>query len=190
MAAPVWHEAVPDRTNDPAIKRSPLHRAVIAAFKRGSRGRSYQFLRVVSIDKRLFRPFLAINARVMPLGKLPRRETEAVILRTAAVCGSRYEWTQHVALGRRAGLAGDEIELIAGNPGALQDDRLRLLMTATAEILSDRVLGEHTYDALRKRYRPAQILELVMLIGNYAMLAGALNTFGVPLEAAWKEGPA
>ncbi len=27
-----------------------------------------------------------------------------------------------------------------------------------------------------------------MLVGNYAMLAGALSTFGVPLEDAWGKG--
>jgi len=27
-----------------------------------------------------------------------------------------------------------------------------------------------------------------MLVGNYAMLAGALNSFGVPLESAWGDG--
>ena len=81
-AAPRWHE-LPDRTGDPAIRRAAWQRGAIALARRLSRGRSYQFLRVLSIDRRLFRPFIAFNARLMPRGKLDRRETEAVILRTA-----------------------------------------------------------------------------------------------------------
>ena len=188
MTAPRWHDAVPDRTNDAGIKRTRRHRALTAVFKRVTRGRSYQFMRVISINKRLFRPFLAYNSRLMPFGTLDKRHSEAVIIRTAAVCGSRYEWTQHRALGRRAGLTGEQIELITNDSQNEQlGDELLLLLRAAGELLDDRVLSEATWDALRERFEPAQILELVMLVGNYAMLAGALNTFGVPLELAWRD---
>lgn len=182
-----WHDDVPDRTNDPAIRRFGPHRAVIAMAKLATRGRSYEFMRVLSIDRRLFRPFVAFNARLMPRGKLARLETEAVVLRTAAVCGSRYEWTQHSAIGRRAGLTARQIELIERDPASPElGERLNLLMRATDEILGSRVLSDATYDELRAAYEPARILELIMLIGNYAMLAGALNSFGARLEPAWR----
>ena len=51
-------------------------------------------------------------------------------------CRSKYEWTQHVAIG--------------------------------------------------KLFSHSEILEFVMPVGNYAMLAGALNSFGVPIERAWQ----
>ena len=186
-AAPRWHE-LPDRTEDPGIKRSVLHRGAIALARRLTRGRSYQFMRVVSIDRRLFRPFLAFNMRLMPRGKLDRRETEALILRTAWLCGSRYEWTQHEAIGRRAGLSTEQIEAIGADPQSeLLDPQTRLLLRIVPELLESHALSEATYEALAQHLQPSQILEAVMLVGNYAMLAGALNTFGVPLEDAWKE---
>ena len=37
---------------------------------------------------------------------LPPREREIVILRTGFLCRSGYEWTQHVPIGKRAGLTG------------------------------------------------------------------------------------
>jgi alkylhydroperoxidase family enzyme len=182
---PRWHER-PDRTNDPRIRRSRLHRGLIAVAKRVTRGRSYQFIRVVSIDRRLLRPFLAFNSRLMPRGKLPRRDTEALILRTAWLCGSRYEWTQHEAIGRRAGLSAAQIEAIAADPASdLLDVSTRLLLLIVPELLDDHALSEPTYEVLARHLEPARILEAVMLVGNYAMLAGALNTFGVPLEKAW-----
>jgi alkylhydroperoxidase family enzyme len=186
-ATPRWHE-LPDRTEDPGIRRSRLHRGLIALARRLSKGRSYQFMRVVSIDRRLFRPFLAFNMRLMPLGKLDRCDTEALILRTAWLCGSRYEWTQHGAIGRRAGLSAEQVEAIASDPQSeLLGERARLLLPIVPELLEDHTLREQTYETLARRFTPAQILEAVMLVGNYAMLAGALNTFGVPLEDAWGE---
>jgi len=183
---PRWHE-LPDRTEDPRIERSRPQRLAIALARRLSRGRSYQFLRVLSIDRRLFRPFLAFNLRLMPRGRLDRRETEALILRTAWLCGSRYEWTQHRAIGRRVGLSPEQIEAIVDDPGSeLLDGRVRRLLAIVPELLDDHAIAEPTHEALAAEFSPAEILEATMLVGNYAMLAGALNTFGVPLEAAWR----
>lgn len=187
MNAPIWNDDVPDRTYDPEIKRARRHLPVIAVMKMISRGRSYKFMSVVSINRRLFRPFLAWNLRLMPRGTLKRAETEAIILRTATVCGSRYEWKQHENIGKRVGLTDRQIELITNDPQSDElDAKFKPLMTATEEILANKVLSDATWDALRKNYAPAQILEIIMLIGNYAMLAGALNTFGVTLEKAWQ----
>jgi alkylhydroperoxidase family enzyme len=181
-----WHE-MPDRTGDPAIERSLAQRAAIRLARRLSRGRSYQFLRVLSIDRRLFRPFLAFNLRLMPRGRLDRRDTEAVILRTAWLCGSRYEWTQHAAIARRVGLSEEQVEAIGSDPESeLLAEQTRLLIAAVPELLDRHALSAETYELLAARLKPAQILELVMLVGNYAMLAGALSTFGVPLERAWR----
>lgn len=185
---PRWRERQ-DRTDDPRIRRSPLQRAVIALARRATGGRSYQFMRVVSIDRRLFRPFLAFNLRLMPRGKLERRQTEALILRTAWLCGSRYEWTQHRAIGRRAGLSAEQIEAIAADPGSeLLDQETRLLLTIVPELLDQHALSEETHARLARSFEPARVLEAVMVVGNYAMLAGALNSFGVPLEKAWESG--
>jgi len=187
MSGARWHDDVPDRTRDPRIKRTRFHRFVIAGMKLITRGRSYKFMNVVSINKRLFRPFISFNARLMPYGTLERTDTEAIILRTATICGSPYEWKQHEYIGSRAGLTAEQVELITNDPQSDQlDPRFAPLMTATGELLADRVLTDATWDELSKTYAPAQILEIVMLVGNYAMLAGALNTFGVTLEKAWR----
>jgi alkylhydroperoxidase family enzyme len=188
-AEPRWRE-LPDRTDDPAIARSRWQRLAIGVARRATRGRSYQFLRVLSIDRRLFRPFLAFNMRLMPRGRLDRRDTEALILRTAWLCGSRYEWTQHRAIGMRAGLSAEQIKAIAADPGseALSEPTRRLL-AIVPELLDDHAVAEPTYAALAATFTPAEILEAVMLVGNYTMLAGALNTFGVPLEEAWRPHP-
>src|SRR3954454_19201438 len=59
--------------------------------------------------RRLFRPWLRFASRLMPGGKLPRRDAELVILRVAHLCGSDYEWAHHERIGRRFGLSAAEI---------------------------------------------------------------------------------
>ena len=48
--------------------------------------------------------WLGFARRLMPFGKLPRRDTELVILRVAHLRGCDYEWHHHVRLGKRAGV--------------------------------------------------------------------------------------
>lgn len=182
---PRWRREKPERVNDPAIKRFIGHRWLIALARLVTRGRSYEIFRVVSINRRLLRPFLLFNLRLMPFGKLSRRQTELVILRVAAVCESRYEWRQHELIGRRASLTVAEIALIACDPAAgtfSHEDQV--LLTATGELLSNHEVTDETWNVLREFLSPACVFELCMLVGNYAMLAGALNTFGVSLEPA------
>jgi len=188
-----WHE-LPDRTGAPGVERARRHRALIALARRLTRGRSYQFLRVLSIDRRLLRPFLAFNMRLMPRGRLDRRDSEALILRTAWLCGSRYEWVQHRAIGRRVGLTAEQVEALAAEPDSeLFGERTRALLAIVPELLDRHALSESSFERLAAELSPAEILEATLLVGHYAMLAGALNSFGVPLEGAWDragDGPA
>ena len=135
--------------------------------------------------RRLFRAWLRFAFRLMPRGTLPRREAELVILRVAALCGSDYEWHQHVVLGQNAGLTADEIARVgdvAVDPG--WGERDRLLLEATDELVTSHALGDPTWTALRDRLGENGVIELCLLVGNYAMLAGALNALGVAPEAA------
>ena len=185
---PSWHKT-PDRTNDPAIKRSALSRLVIRGSKRKTKGRSFEFMRVLAINKRLHLPYIFWNSRLMPYGKLSRDQTEAVILRVAWICQSEYEWTQHRAIGMRSGMTEQQVEAVGADPTSdLLDDETKALLAAVPELIENHVLSDESYEALRAFLSPALILEFIMLVGTYSALAGALNTFGVPIEDAWAKG--
>lgn len=181
-----WLPEHPERINDPAIRRSPLDRALTALIRLVTRGRSFEVFRAISVRRGLLRPFLSYNSRLMPFGKLPRRQTELVILRVAIVCRAKYEWAQHVPIARRTGIEPDEIEAVAA--GAY--DRLppvdAKLLEAADELLANHVLGDGMYAALAEFLDPPQMLEFCLLAGHYAALAGALNTMGVALEPAMR----
>lgn len=177
----------PDRTDDPQIKRGVIPRLVTGSAMRATHGKSFNFMRVLSIDGRLFLPYLLWNSRLMPRGKLPRWQTEAVILRTAWLCRSEYEWVQHEAIGRRVGLTHEQVLAAGADPASeLFDAETRLMLAGVEELLQEHRLSDETYDALAASLPPKRIMEYVMLVGTYSALAGALNTFGAPIEDAWQ----
>ena len=125
----------------------------------------------------LFWGWLHFAGRLMPGGKLPRRETELVILRVASVRRCDYEFDHHVRLGRRAGVTAADVERVrAGSAADGWTSQERLLMTATEELLETRDLSDATWSALRAAYDERTLIELLLLVGHYDMLATTLMT--------------
>jgi AhpD family alkylhydroperoxidase len=121
----------------------------------------------------------------MPRGKLPRTDTELVILRVSVNCGCDYEWGHHVVIGRRTGLNDTQIARVADGPDADGwSEHERAVLRAVDELAADQVISDQTWDQLRARYDARQLIELCLLAGHYAMLAGTLNSLGVQPEAA------
>lgn len=125
----------------------------------------------------LFWGWLHFAGRLMPGGKLPRRPTELVILRVATLRGCDYELSHHVRLGRRAGVTEADLDRVrTGAAAEGWSDEERLLMTATEELVTDRDLRDETWHQLRARYDERRVIELLLLVGHYDMLATTLMT--------------
>ena len=132
---------------------------------------------------RLFWPWMLFASRLMPYGKIDALDRERVILRVAWLGRSHYEWGQHVDSGGRLGLPMSELPWIAEGPSAKGwGEHQRLVLQAVDEIHADRFVSDATWQGLAKTYKPDVMLELMMLIGHYEMLAGVLNSVGVELE--------
>jgi AhpD family alkylhydroperoxidase len=136
--------------------------------------------------RRLFRGWLHFAGRLMPGGRLPRRETELVILRVAHRRRCTYEWTHHVHLGRRAGVTDDDLDLLQTGQdiGDLRDDELtapwstreRAVLAVVDELDGTGDVVDATWAALRRHLGDREVIELLLLIGHYQMLA---TTIGV-----------
>ena len=131
----------------------------------------------------LFWGWLHFAGKLMPGGRLPRIDTELVILRVAAVRGSDYEFNHHALLGRRAGLdAGDLERVRSGADAAGWDDRQSLLLRVTESLLDHRDLDDALWQELRAVEDERTCIELLMLVGHYDMLATTLHTLRVQPE--------
>ncbi|MEL0028148.1 MAG: carboxymuconolactone decarboxylase family protein, partial [Perlucidibaca sp.] len=133
---------------------------------------------------RLFWAWLGFAKKLMPYGQLERRDTELAILRVAWNCRSRYEWGQHVDIGLRAGLSPQDIIRVAHGPKVNGwDERTRAILHACDEIHAERMVAEKTWHALAGHYDDKRLLELIMLISHYEMLAGVLISTGLELDS-------
>ncbi|NHC21576.1 carboxymuconolactone decarboxylase family protein [Nocardioides sp. IC4_145] len=131
-------------------------------------------------NRRLFRGWLHFAGRMMPGGRLPRRQTELVILRVAHLTGSEYEATQHRGLGRRAGLSDAEIDRVAEGPDADGwSGRERLLLRVADELHATHDLSDATWAELSAELDEPTCIEVLMLVGHYQMLAQTLGALRV-----------
>ena len=130
----------------------------------------------------LYRRWMPFAGKLLA-GKLPDRDRELLILRSAWRCASSYEWGQHVRLAEQAGISPEEIDRVAAGPDAPGWEAFDgALLTAVDELHDDACLSDPTWDALAARYDHRQMIELPMLVGQYHMLAFALNSLGVQRE--------
>ncbi|QKW09881.1 carboxymuconolactone decarboxylase family protein [Streptomyces sp. NA04227] len=132
--------------------------------------------RVLGRNRRLFWGWLRFAGRLMPGGRLPRRESELVILRVAHLRECAYEFAHHVRLGRRAGVTAADVERVRKGPGATGwTERELSLLNATDALLGRGDLDETEWNALRAHLDDAATIELLLLVGHYDMLATTLR---------------
>lgn len=148
-------------------------------------GRPPNIFTTLARHRRLFRRWLWFAAALMPGGRLPREETELVILRVADNTDCEYEWGHHERLGRRAGLSREEIARVCEGPDAPGwSQRRALLLRAADEMHSEGAIGDELWSRLADELSDELLIELCMLIGHYEMLAMTLNSLQIAPDPA------
>jgi 4-carboxymuconolactone decarboxylase len=144
---------------------------------------SLHIFRTLVRHPKLYRRWSPFAGRLLQGSTLADRDRELVILRVAWRCGAAYEWGQHVGIARTAGLTDEEIRRTAAAsdaPGWSPADAA--LVRAVDELQDDHCIGDATWAELSTRFGDEQLIEVTVLAGAYAMLAGTLNSLGVQLE--------
>jgi alkylhydroperoxidase family enzyme len=143
-------------------------------------GRVLNIFRTLAHHPELMRRWLVFGNHVLGKSTLPERERELAILRVGFRCRSEYEWGQHVLIAKRCGISDDEISRVAAGPSAPGwSERDAALLRAADELHDDQMIGDATWAALSKHFGRKQLMDLVFTIGQYHLVAMALNTFGV-----------
>jgi 4-carboxymuconolactone decarboxylase len=143
----------------------------------------YNIFRTLARHPDLFRTWLPFGGYLLVGGTIPATERELMILRTAVRCRSSYEWGQHVRISERMGIDRETIDRVMEGPGASGwTEHESALIRAVDELHDDSRISDATWQALSQGYDQAQLIELTMLIGQYHMVAFALNSIGVELD--------
>jgi len=134
--------------------------------------------------KPLFWGWLLFAGRLMPGGRLRRRESELCILRVAHLRECRYEFEHHVRLGRRAGVTEADVErLVAGPDAPGWSAREAAMLAAVDELHARGDLDDATWSRLRTHLDEREAIELCMLAGHYQMLATVIAALRIQPDA-------
>lgn len=176
--------SVPTRLAAPPLsERGWLFRMLSRFSRRFGRNDMPDVITVLHMNPRLFWGWLFFASRLMPYGRLPARIRESIILRTAWNCRSRYEWGQHVDIGLTVGLSDADILRVTQGPQACTGIEQAVLQ-ACDEICAKQHISDATWKTLAAHYNHKLLIELIMLVGHYIMIAAFLNSSGLVLEPA------
>jgi 4-carboxymuconolactone decarboxylase len=111
---------------------------------------------------------------------------ELAILRVARMTpGAEYEWVQHVPILLAVG--GTEAQVAALEADDLEAQALgedgRLVVRFTSQVVSQATPDEATHAAMAARFTAAEIVQLLLVIGQYMMLARVMATAQLEVDA-------
>ena len=139
---------------------------------------NFDIIGLLARHPQMARKFLAFNGWLLQRGELPLRLRELVILRVAQARRSAFFWGEHVRVATDGGVPNDDIgRLVRGNTAFEGSDRV--VLEATDEILARGHADPATWRQLSEELGTHQAMELIFVIGTYAMLAMAFDTWGL-----------
>ena len=111
---------------------------------------------------------------------VPPRLAEFAIIVTARQWRAQYEWQAHAALAEQAGVNPKTIEDIRRGrvPKSAPADERAIHAFAT-ELYKDKRVSDRTYNRVVKILGEPATVELVGILGYYAMVSMTLNVFNV-----------
>ncbi len=143
------------------------------------------FLRVLAHHPRILGNVVALGGSLMYKSGLSERLRELVIFRVAARTRSNYEWAMHRAL------FADKCSIDEAQLEALKATRVdpslftreeRLAIAAADELHDTSTISQATWNAMAGTWAPQQLLEIIVLVGHYHLVAFFMNATGAPPE--------
>jgi 4-carboxymuconolactone decarboxylase len=124
-------------------------------------------------------PTLRLGEAILTKGELDAKLRELVILRVARRTGSEYEWVQHEGIARLVGLSDEEIAR------AVDDERPELRLV---DAVLDGTPPEELVAEVAASLGRAQLLELIITAGYYAMLGGMMRAIRLDVDNVLEKG--
>lgn len=130
----------------------------------------------------LYARHAAVGAELFGAGALAPRQRELAVLRTAWLCGAPFEWGEHIAIAKRAGLDSVEIERLTRDAATTAwPDEDRAIVEAAEELHRDAMISDPVWEALAAFLDERQLIELVYVIGHYTKVAFLQNALRLRL---------
>jgi alkylhydroperoxidase family enzyme len=139
--------------------------------------------RITANAQQIFVERSRLSNALMTRITLDPRLREIAILRTAKVCHSVYEWTQHVPPAKHVGVTEEQIAAIENWQSATCFSELEcLVLQFTDEVNASVKASRATLDGLKRHLSAGEIVELLVIIGHWRQTASILETLEVELD--------
>ena len=141
--------------------------------------------RMMANAESAFRPWLRWGALSCVRLQLDPVLRELAILRVARLTpNAEYEWVQHVPIARPVGARDEQIAALERDEPEAEcfSDVERRLSGSPPRSCGTPVPGMQTLESLKQTLSPREIVELLMVIGQYMMLARVMATTDMELD--------
>jgi len=145
---------------------------------------SLNVFRMMAHADTAFRPLIQLGTAILGRLDLEPRLRELLILLVGRRSPAPYEWVQHVPIARAVGATDEQIAALERGEldAACFDDRERAALAAAAELLERPRVSDDGFAALAAHFPPRQIVELLVTVGYYMLVARLLESTGVDLD--------
>jgi alkylhydroperoxidase family enzyme len=110
---------------------------------------------------------------------------ELAILRVARLTPhAEYEWVQHVPIAKAAGATEEQIAALEADDaeaGCFTADQ-RAVLRFTTEVVRDARASDGAFEAVAAILSPREIVELLMVIGQYMMVGRVMATTEIEMD--------
>ncbi len=141
--------------------------------------------RMLANAETAFRPWArwgGVLLRDLALDPLLR---ELAILRVSRLTPhADYEWVQHVPIAQAVGATDDQVAALERDDVEADcfSDAERTVLRFTTEFLRDARVSDQTFEAANELLSARELVELMMVIGQYSMLARVMATTELDLD--------
>ena len=140
-----------------------------------------EYMRTMVKHPTIFRAHMEMGTVIFQ-GLIPPRERELAVLRTGWLCRAPYEWGEHVDIGKRYGLTAEEVERVtAGSSAPGWNEHEAAILRGVEELIADQALSSETWNTLAKYWDERQLIEFLMMVGQYTAIAMVQNTLRIAL---------
>ena len=119
--------------------------------------------------------------------KTPRALRELMILRTAQIARSEYEWAHHLRMARKADVSEAQIAALPGWRTAKEFDAKERAALALTEAVMACNVTDAVHAEVKRYFSDSEFVELSLTAGFYAMVSRMLDAMRVELDPDVRE---
>jgi 4-carboxymuconolactone decarboxylase len=141
--------------------------------------------RMMANAETAFRPWLRWGATLLGDLELDPLLRELSILRVARLTPQAdYEWIQHVPIAKAVGASDEQVAALERDDpeASCFSDGERVVLRFTTEVVRDAQASDTALEELARILSPREIVELLMVIGQYMMVARVMATTRMEID--------